>query len=674
MHCSPTPLLQHLTAVSRLVVAAYFVIVPIAAFAQTQGGTEKLGSLGGGGSTASGVSADGAVVVGSAGTSDGSSHAFRWTRGEGMLDLGTLGGTYSHAYGVSADGTVLIGASTTSGNAATHAFRWTSFGGMADLGTLGGVHSVALGVSSDGVMVVGQSDTVGSGAVHPFRWTSSGGMADLGTLGGTFGGAYGVSADGGVVVGLSNTVGDGATHPFRWTGSGGMVDLGTLGGTFGGAYGVSADGTVVVGASSTAGDVAAHAFRWTSGGGMVDLGTLGRTESIAKGVSGDGAVVVGTSWNTIGDAYSRAFRWSNGTMQSVEDWLRANGVIVPEDMTSSAYATNSDGSVVVGVREDGFAYIARVASVGSGLVTLADVQQSLGAAAAGGTMALRTADLSINGAHSRPLARRVEPGKNAFWLAGDWGRDDHGARSGNLGLAEVGGGRNLGAVQFNVSLGQTWAKQDLIVNGRAETGGTYLLAEALVPVTGRLWATFGGYGHRGDADLKRGYLNAGTQDFSRGKPDVDTWGVRARLDWDKAWRAAGADFSPYADLSYSKAKLEGYTETGGGFPARFAARGEKSTELRLGANAEWPLRGDARVVSLVEAAHRFEKNGGGSSGEVIGLFGFDLPGRDNRRDWLRAGVGVEGTIAGGAGSLMLNATTKGEVPSVWLAANWQKSF
>jgi hypothetical protein len=35
---------------------------------------------------------------------------------------------------------------------------------------------------------------------------------------------------------------------------------------------------------------------------------------------------------------------------------------------------------------------------------------------------------------------------------------------------------------------------------------------------------------------------------------------------------------------------------------------------------------------------------------------------------------VEGTIAGGAGSLMLNATTKGEVPSVWLAANWQKSF
>lgn len=674
MHCSPPPLVQHLTGVFRLVFAAHLVIVPIAVLAQTQGGTEKLGTLGGGGSTAAGVSADGAVVVGSAGTGDGNSHAFRWTSGDGMLDLGTLGGTYSEAYGVSADGTVLIGASTISGNAATRAFRWTSSGGMADLGTLGGVHSVAHGVSSNGEVVVGFSNMPGSDAVHPFRWSSGGGMVDPGTLGGTLGGAYGVSADGTVVVGWSATAGDAASHPFRWTMSGGMADLGTLGGTYGGAYGVSADGTVVVGTSRIAGDGSAHAFRWTSGGGMVDLGTLGRTESIANGVSADGKVVVGTAWNSIGDGYWRAFRWSNGTMQSVEDWLRSNGVIVPEDITFSAEATNRDGSVVVGLRQDGFAYIARVGSVGSGLVTLADVQQSLGAAATGGAMALRAADLSINGAHSRPLARRVEAGKNAFWLAGDWGRDDHGARSGNLGLAEVGGGRNLGPVQFNVSFGQTWAKQDLTLNGRAETEGTYVLAEALVPLAGQIWGTFGGYGHWGEASLKRGYLNAGLQDSSRGRPDADTWGVRARLDWDKACRIAGADFSPYADLSYSKAKLEGYTETSGGFPAHFAARNDRSTELRLGANAEWPLKEDARIVSLLEAVHRFEKSGGRTSGEVIGLFAFDLPGQVSRRDWLRAGLGVEGSFGGGVGSLMLNATTKGETPSIWLAANWQKSF
>ena len=49
----------------------------------------------------------------------------------------------------------------------------------------------------------------------------------------------------------------------------------------------------------------------------------------------------------------------------------------------------------------------------------------------------------VHGAHSRPLARRVAPTEKAFWLAGDWGRDDHGNRHGQAGLAEVGGGVEL---------------------------------------------------------------------------------------------------------------------------------------------------------------------------------------------------------------------------------------
>lgn len=280
----------------------------------------------------------------------------------------------------------------------------------------------------------------------------------------------------------------------------------------------------------------------------------------------------------------------------------------------------------------------------------------------------------LNGAHSRPLARRVAAGSNTAWLAGDWGRDDHGARHGDLGLAEVGIGRNFGPVQLNVSLGQTWAKQKQIMGGHAETEGAYLLLEALLPVSGSLWATLGAYGHRGDADLKRGYTNAGAQDSSSGKPDVDTWGLRGRLDWDAAARFAGADFTPYADVSYSETKLAAYTETGGGFPARFDARREKATELRIGLNADKPLGGGLSLVGTVEAVHRFEKEGARTSGEVVGLFGFDLDGARNERDWLRAGAGVEGKLGGGRASLMLNATTKGETPSYWLAAMWQMAF
>lgn len=316
--------------------------------------------------------------------------------------------------------------------------------------------------------------------------------------------------------------------------------------------------------------------------------------------------------------------------------------------------------------------------LGSGLVTLADIQQSLAGTAGGGGMALSAFGTALNGAHSRPLRRRVAAGKDTFWLAGDWGRDDHGARDGDFGLAEFGLGRNFGPAQVNVSLGQTWAKQNQALNGSAKSDGSYLLAEALAPLgrvgVGDLWAVFGGYGHWGKADLRRGYLNAGAQDYSTGKTKVDTWGLRGRLEWDGALRVAGTEFSPYADLTYGESKLAAYTETGGGFPARFDARKEKATELRVGVNAAKPLDDGLRLVGTLEAARRAEPAGARTTGEVIGLFAFELAGQTNKRDWLRAAAGIEGKVGEGVGSLSLNATTKGEAPSLWLAANWQKAL
>jgi len=394
------------------------------------------------------------------------------------------------------------------------------------------------------------------------------------------------------------------------------------------------------------------------------------------GTSANGSVVVGYGTSASG---REAFRWTQaGGMQRVADWLSAAGVTVAAGYTmSEATGVSADGSVVVGesAGPNGTeAFIARVSSIGSGAVTLQDVQKSLAGTAGGGAMALSATGAVLNGAHSRPLSRRVAAGQKTFWLAGDWGRDDHGSRSGNLGLAEVGFGRNFGAAQLNVSLGQTWAQQRQVLNGRAKADGTYLLAEALIPVSGTLWATLGGYGHWGEADMRRGYLNAGTQDFSKGSPDVDTWGLRGRLDWDGAYRVAGADFSPYVDLTYNEAKLAAYTETGGGFPARFDGRKEKATELRVGVNATKPLADGMTLFGIVEAAHRFEKHGARTSGQMLGLFGFDLDGRKNDRSWLRAGIGVEGKLAEGRASLALNLTTKGETPNAWLAANWQKTF
>jgi probable HAF family extracellular repeat protein len=134
-----------------------------------------LGTLGGDYSYASGVSADGAVVVGWADNDAWYDRAFRWTASGGMQDLGTLGGDYSRAYGVSADGAVVVGEAQ---NAAGYwrAFRWTASAGemenlnatYASLLTNGSVLWEARAISPDGRYIVGQGYNAATGREEAF--------------------------------------------------------------------------------------------------------------------------------------------------------------------------------------------------------------------------------------------------------------------------------------------------------------------------------------------------------------------------------------------------------------------------------------------------------------------------------------------------------------------------
>ncbi|MCQ4312327.1 autotransporter domain-containing protein [Pseudomonas stutzeri] len=631
-----------------------------------ENGVRNIGTLGDE-TILSGLSADGSVAAGTAFTRGGGAVAFRWTTGAGIESLSSLGGVSSLAHAISADGKVIVGASDLA-NGEQRAVRWTTQG-VTDLGTLaGGSDSYALATNTDGAVVVGGS--LVSGHAHAFRWTN-GVMSDLGTLGGSYSIASAVSASGQTVAGESyNSLGQ--ARAFVWTTESAMRDIGTLGGTRTYFADLSSDGTAVVGASDTG--TATHAYRWTASSGISSLGTLGDNGSWAFAVNADGSVVVGEF--DLGQR-NRGFRWTQETgMQTIEQWLGASEVNIDPSSSQVAYAeaVSDDGSVVAGILLNDHTFIARVGEPGggtSGMIDLQEFSASLDATAAAPTAALANTDMILNGAHGSPMRNLVPEGRYSVWTGGDYGQQDD--TDSDQSSLEVGVATNIGnGVQLNVAIGRSYAESETGLGGETKLRGTYLMPEAIIKLGGfPLYATVSGFYSAGDADIDRGYRNAGAIVQSHGETDVTIAGGKLRLDWLNAFAVGATSFTPYTSVGHVKAKFDGYSETGGGFPVRWEDRTERTTTGRVGLDAVHTFSPTVNLLGRLEGVHRFDDESGSASGELIGLSTFELPGQAYRQNWVRAAVGAEAALGGGVGSLMLNGTSEGGDADYWLALNYK---
>lgn len=333
-------------------------------FSAGAGGAETtfngLGDLSGGYfySEATGVSADGLVVVGFSNVESGEGAAaavlaaFRWTSDHGMVSL--VRNVQTNFLGVSGDGSVVVGTVESGGVSSPNSqgFRWT-----AELGAVGlddpppgDFVSGAFGVSADGSHMVGfvASSNLLDYRPDAFLWTSEGGLFNLGDLSEKpVSRAFGVAADGTTVVGSSDTKPAQFSEAFRWTVDEGMVGLGHLPGLdgFSTAFATSADGSIVVGTSANGSE--SEAFRWTADEGMVGLGHVpGAYQSLAYATSGDGSVVVGFARTASGP---EAFVWRFGSgMRSLSHELTRRGADLTGWTLTSANAISADGSVIVG--------------------------------------------------------------------------------------------------------------------------------------------------------------------------------------------------------------------------------------------------------------------------------------------------------------------------------------
>lgn len=242
-------------------------------------------------SHANAISADSSTVVGVSsvllpGNTEPTDQAFRWTLQDGMVSLGTLPGFTgdSVATGVSADGSVIVGyaVSHVGAGAFRLPFRWTSATGMTQLPLPPGhTTDYAVGISADGSVIAGPG----------FRWNADGSIQSLGRLPGpnSTTSARAISADGSTIVGASGYI-----EAFRWRADSGMTGLGGLpGGTFTSYAGaVSADGNVIAGTSDSSLVIPGgqlEIFVWRPETGMQGLGFLG----VAHAVSGDGHTIAG---------------------------------------------------------------------------------------------------------------------------------------------------------------------------------------------------------------------------------------------------------------------------------------------------------------------------------------------------------------------------------------------
>jgi uncharacterized protein YhjY with autotransporter beta-barrel domain len=251
----------------------------------------------------------------------------------------------------------------------------------------------------------------------------------------------------------------------------------------------------------------------------------------------------------------------------------------------------------------------------------------------------------------------------------------NGSSDGGFGILDFGYGVGLeGGITARLTAGGLYTRQDIDAGGDFDLKGFYIAPELTFPMAGGVHATVAAYYSPGRIDIKRGYLNGGSLDFSRGESDVDTWAAKLRLDWLNALAIGEWDFTPYGSLNYAHAKMDAYTEIGGAFPSSFKSVSDHATVARAGLDAVGQISPGIRALAKIETAYRFESRTASTNGEIIGITPFNLDGQEINKLWLRGGIGAEFDTASGVVSVSVNASTEGDDPSVWLKSGWRVTF
>jgi hypothetical protein len=286
----------------------------------------------------------------------------------------------------------------------------------------------------------------------------------------------------------------------------------------------------------------------------------------------------------------------------------------------------------------------------------------------------------LGGSHHRTLLDSglvMSENGTCAWSTVDAARNDTTKATTTLG--EIGICGDVAGYRIGAGVGSTNTNQDWDLGGSARYTGEYLLAEV-----DREFATAGGstlqasllvYHATFNTTLNRAYASGAGIDVSTGRPDLKASAVKARLDWKNATTMGAFSVSPYSTLTVTRAKVAGYTEAGGAFPAVYAPTTTKTTDLRIGAAFSGKIAEKTTLHTQIEAVHQFQNSTGGINGEVTGLYAFSLPGQKLTQNWARITMDVDYALTPSTVlTAGFNAATKGNSSSAGITLGIRAAF
>ncbi len=290
-------------------------------------------------------------------------------------------------------------------------------------------------------------------------------------------------------------------------------------------------------------------------------------------------------------------------------------------------------------------------------------------------LAVESAGLVLTGNHGHPLDMRVAAGKrHCVWLAGDWGGNDLSGADSTRAAVEAGGCLRLtqSGSQLGLAVGKTRTNDASSGTELLRQRGDYLLLEFISPMTALspdLWSTLTAYYNHGESKVARGYTTSLGSESSGANSSIDTWALRARLDWEGLWRPLGSQLSPYTDLNYVEARVSSYDEVGGSQAMSLSARQHAVSDMRVGLNGKYPLSERFELLAGIEGVRRVHDDADAVEAS-LGTQRFRLQQRSDDRAWGRGQVGMAWVMPDSRLALMFNASNEGQESTRWLALSW----